>query len=229
MTHDPVVRVEAGTWCRIVDVDGLGLRRALSFEREVTWTREAGTRVRLVNGAGREVDQAAAFCDARGFLGCLEPALESATGLATDHGVGAGPFAVEILLDVRDVPGIALPPERWDTDSTPRRYRQVPRDWIGHADVGAVAAWMALGDERYDDMSPVRSLGDRKPFIDGAVVWTTRGGAARDMRALREAVDAALEGFPPEFAAEVRERVAGYVDEAVAPVDGSAEGVAATA
>jgi hypothetical protein len=179
LSRDPVVRTETGTWCRVVDVDGLGLRRAIAFEREITWIREAHARAVLVNGAGRDVSEGSQFCDVGTFLNCLASAMENARDMAREHGVGTGPFAVEVRLSVRDRAVLAQPRDRFDGASAPPRWLGVPSDWIAHGAVADVDAWLALDSAgRYEDRTTARRIED-PDAVEHIVAWTTPSPASR--------------------------------------------------
>jgi hypothetical protein len=198
MSRDPVVGVETGTWARILDVNGLGLRRTVTFPHDVTWLRGSQARAVLVNGSGRIVEEGSHYCDVSHLLQSLATALDAARRMASENGVGAGPFAVKVLLSVEDRPVLPLPAERWDTSSTPPRWQPAPRDWFAVDDAAALDAWLAQGADRDLDARPeTRSLKAR-PVIADRVAWDSRHEAIVQRATLSEAIAAALAGIPPE-------------------------------
>ena len=198
-SRGPVTRVATGPWARIVDADGLGARQAVTFEREVAWVRVAEARVALADAGGRDVSPGQTFSDvADELLACLPPAIETARSLVSLHGLRPGhPLRATVRVTVRDLPSIALPPERWDVPTSPPRYMRVPADWIAHGDAAAVAAWLAKDqDERMADLGAVRHV-DAAVVLDEGTAWLSSNDRDANAALLDAVIRAAMAGMAP--------------------------------
>lgn len=206
-TRDPVIRVEDATWSRIVDVDGLGLRRVLSFPRAVTWLRSSLSKAVLVNASGRIVDDGSTYCDVSSLLQSLSSAQESALEMARENAVGSGPFAVKVLVDVTDTPALPLPRERWDTDATPPRWARAPDDWFTAEDPAALDAWLAGPAPRDHDARPETVPLRPVAVLQGHVAWDSRWDAHRRRSELATLLELAFDGLPAAVADQAAARL----------------------
>ena len=128
-TRNPIVRTEEVSVRRLVDVDGLGGRREVSFAETVHWLRECSTRAVFKHG-GNEIKTASGFADCHsGFLSCLQSTLDEVRRTTAHYAVTArSSLVLEVIATVTDTP--VLPYK----GSTPkgagmRAYIAVPRDW----------------------------------------------------------------------------------------------------
>lgn len=197
-SNGTVVRKESGPWGRILDVDGLGTRRVVAFEREVAWLRVADTRVVVEDAHGAETSGGWSFSDSgAGFLSCLLPAIEAARSVARSKGLGpARPSAAKVRLLVRDLPCVAVAPGRGDLPGSAQRYVGIPRDWIAGGDHAFVGEWLTkwdIGQTR--GMPPVRCVG-AATVLNDVPAWSSACGRVGNSDLLERTVRAALAGLP---------------------------------
>ncbi len=197
-SRGPVIHAMSGPWARIVDADGLGARQAVTFEREVVWVRVAEARVMLADAKGRVASPVGMFSDVSDeLLACLPPAIETARSLVARDGLRPGhPLTATVRVTVRDLPSIALPPERWDMPASPPRYMRVPADWIAHGDAAVVNAWLAKDqDARMADLGTVRHVD--AAVLDGGAAWLSSNDRDANAALLDAVIRAATAGMAP--------------------------------
>ncbi len=196
LSNGLAVRVEGGPWGRVLDVDGLGTRRVVSFEREVAWMRVTHARVNVVDADGVEVAGCWGFDDSDdGFLSCLPRAVEAARAVAESRGLGPGHEAsVRVRLLAQDLPCVRLGPAQGVPRGAPARYQHVPNGWIYPADHAFVGTWLDKGavGEPIGTFLPVNCVGAVTVLKD-VVAWSSANSERENEELMAAVGHAALD------------------------------------
>jgi hypothetical protein len=122
------------TLARYVDVTGTGNSKAMTFEQEVLWVREAGTKLIFIHG-GVELKTSSGYADCGyGFLSSLRSVLDDASRNLRRYSVTPdSTLELQVLVSITDKPVLidnSAEARDWNARSKRIQYQSLPTDWL---------------------------------------------------------------------------------------------------
>jgi hypothetical protein len=166
---------------RIIDLDGLGSRRAASFEASIPWLRKCVVAI-AVTYDGKQLASSAGSVGGECLYRPVDEAIRQAKEISAYYGfLGHGPADIVVRSTILDVPRLhtAGNPLAIDGDELSQSHGEIPPDW-STLSAEDLARWDKTGGDAMPIPPP--ALGPR--ILANDAIWKASASDAETLRTI---------------------------------------------